>query len=58
VIIDTSAVIAILRDEPEATDCAAAIDGSRDPVASRRTGPTQYPDAVREAFVVRLEEKV
>ena len=55
-IVDTSALIAILRDEPEATFCAMAIetapqrrisaasfletavviDGSRDPVASRR----------------------
>jgi ribonuclease VapC len=55
-IIDTSALIAILRDEPEALACAKAIeaarsarisaanyleaavviDGSRDPVASRR----------------------
>lgn len=66
-IIDTSAVIAILRDEPEATDCAAAIeaaivrrmsaanfleaavviDGSRDPVASRR-----FDDFVREADLI------
>jgi ribonuclease VapC len=64
VIIDTSAVIAILRDEPEATACARAIeaaarrrisaanfveaaivvDGSRDPVASRR-----FDDLVHEA---------
>jgi ribonuclease VapC len=56
VIIDTSALIAILRDEPEAlayaeaiagasnrrmsavtyVEAAAVIDGSRDPVASRR----------------------
>jgi ribonuclease VapC len=55
-IVDTSAIIAILRDEPEALLCAKAIagtssrrvsavnyveaavviDGSRDPVASRR----------------------
>ena len=55
-IIDTSALIAILRDEPEAIACAKAIegaarrrisaanfveaaiviDGSRDPIASRR----------------------
>jgi ribonuclease VapC len=55
-IVDTSALIAILRDEPEAAACAAAIeaapqrrmsaanfveaaiviDGSRDPIASRR----------------------
>ncbi len=55
-IVDTSALIAILRDEPEAAACARAIeaagerrmsaanfleaaiviDGSRDPVASRR----------------------
>jgi len=55
-IIDASAIIAILRDEPEAPSCAVAIasassrrisavnyveaatviDGSRDPVASRR----------------------
>jgi len=56
VIIDTSAIIAILRDEPDArrfanaveaaairrmsaasfVEAAAVIDGSRDPVASRR----------------------
>jgi ribonuclease VapC len=56
VIVDTSALIAILRDEPEAMLCARAIaaagtprisaanfleaaiviDGSRDPIASRR----------------------
>jgi ribonuclease VapC len=67
VIIDTSALIAILRDEPEAADCARAIeaasdrrisaanfveaaiviDGSRDPVASRR-----FDDLVREAQLV------
>ena len=63
-IIDTSALIAILRDEPEALFCAraienaasrrisaanfveaaAVIDGSRDPVASRR-----FDDLFREA---------
>lgn len=63
-IVDTSAVIAILRDEPEAVafamaiasakerrisavnyvEAAAAIDGSRDPVARRR-----YDDFIREA---------
>lgn len=63
-IIDTSALIAILRDEPEARFCAMAIesaaqrrvsaanfleaavviDGSRDPVASRR-----FDELVREA---------
>ncbi len=63
-IIDTSALVAILRDEPEAPACAAAIesasvrrlsaanyleaavviDGSRDPIASRR-----FDDLVREA---------
>src|SRR6516162_3064627 len=67
VIIDTSALIAILRDEPEAAACARAIeaashrrisaanfleaaiviDGSRDPVASRR-----FDDLVREAQLV------
>jgi ribonuclease VapC len=66
VIIDTSALIAILRDEPEAEDCARAIernpirrlsaanfvesalviDGSRDPIASRR-----FDDLVREAHI-------
>ncbi|MGH9567117.1 MAG: type II toxin-antitoxin system VapC family toxin [Candidatus Angelobacter sp.] len=66
-IIDTSAVIAILRHEPEATlyaqaiagaatrrvsaanyvEAAAVIDGSRDPVASRR-----FDDLLREAEVV------
>lgn len=65
-IIDASAVIAILRDEPEAADCAAAIeaasvrrmsaanfleaaiviDGSRDPIASRR-----LDDLLREAQI-------
>jgi ribonuclease VapC len=66
-IIDTSALIAILRDEPEAMSCARAIegtasrrvsaanfveaavviDGSRDPVASRR-----FDDLFREAELV------
>jgi ribonuclease VapC len=65
-IIDTSALIAILRDEPEAVICARAIesaakrrlsavnfveaavfiDGSRDPIASRR-----FDDLLREAQV-------
>jgi ribonuclease VapC len=63
-IIDTSAIIAILRGEPEALACARAIeraavrsvsaanyaeaaiviDGSRDPIASRR-----FDDLIREA---------
>jgi len=63
-IVDTSALIAILRDEPEARDFAIAlagadrrrisaanyletaivIDGSRDPIASRR-----FDDLLREA---------
>jgi ribonuclease VapC len=66
-IVDTSALIAILRDEPEAVACAKAIeaaiscrvsaanfveaaiviDGSRDPVASRR-----FDDLVREANLI------
>jgi ribonuclease VapC len=66
-ILDTSAVIAILRAEPEAeqfaqaiedvSDCrisavnyveaAAIIDGSRDPIASRR-----FDDLLREAQVI------
>lgn len=66
-IVDTSAIIAILRDEPEASACAQAIagtnsrrisavnyveaaiviDGSRNPVASRR-----FDDLVREAQLV------
>jgi ribonuclease VapC len=66
-IVDTSALIAILRDEPEAVVCAraiegaakrrisaasyvevaAVIDGSRDPVASRR-----FDDLVKEAELV------
>ena len=66
-IVDASAVIAILRDEPEALSCAQAIagapnrrisavsyveaavviDGSRDPVASRR-----FDDLFREAQLV------
>lgn len=66
-IIDTSALIAILRDEPEAMSCARAIenaarrrvsaasfveagiviDGSRDPVASRR-----FDELFREARLV------
>jgi ribonuclease VapC len=67
VIIDASAIIAILRNEPEAGSCANAIagttsrrvsavnyveaavviDGSRDPVASRR-----FDDLFREAQLV------
>jgi len=67
VIIDTSALVAILRDEPEAKDCAIAIernpirrvsaanfvetalviDGSRDPIASRR-----FDELVKEARIV------
>jgi ribonuclease VapC len=66
-ILDTSAIIAILRDEPEAAACAGAIeaastrrisaanfleaavviDGSRDPIASRR-----FDDLIREAQLV------
>ena len=66
-IIDMSALVAILRDEPEAKDCALAIernptrrvsaanfvetalviDGSRDPIASRR-----FDDLVKEARIV------
>lgn len=66
-IIDASAIIAILRDEPEAPSCAKAIastssrhvsavnyveaavviDGSRNPVASRR-----FDDLFREAQLV------
>jgi ribonuclease VapC len=66
-IIDTSALVAILRDEREAKDCALAIernptrrvsaanfvetalviDGSRDPIASRR-----FDDLVKEARIV------
>src|SRR5215469_16125339 len=66
-IIECSALIAILRDEPEAMTCARAIeaasdrrisaanfvesaiviDGSRDPVASRR-----FDDLVKEAQLV------
>ena len=65
-IVDTSAIIAILRDEPEARLCATAIadanrrrisavnyveaalviDGSRDPVASRR-----FDDLLRAAQI-------
>src|ERR1017187_7574781 len=66
-IIDTSALIAILRGESEAKDCAIAIeiaavrrlsaasfvetalviDGSRDPIASRR-----FDDLVKEARII------
>jgi len=66
-IVDTSALIAILRAEPEAAriaqaladatharlsaanfvEAAAVIDGSRDPVASRR-----YDDLLREARLI------
>jgi len=66
-IVDTSALLAILRDEPEAGFCAMAIetaadrrisaanflesavviDGSRDPVASRR-----FDELVQEAQLV------
>lgn len=65
-ILDTSAVVAILRDEPEAgafaeaiedaahrrisavtyLEAAAVIDGSRDPIASRR-----FDELLREAEV-------
>jgi len=65
-IVDTSALIAILRDEPEAREFAIAIaeadrrrmsaanyletaiviDGSRDPIASRR-----FDDLIREAEI-------
>ena len=50
-IIDTSALIAILRDEPEAKACALetalVIDGSRDPVASRR-----FDDLIQKAQII------
>ena len=66
-IVDTSALVAILRDEPEAREFAIAIaeaerrrisaanylesaiviDGSRDPIASRR-----FDDLLREAEIV------
>ena len=66
-IVDTSALIAMLRDEPEAPFCAMAIenaaqrrisaanfleaavviDGSRDPVASRR-----FDELIHEAGIV------
>jgi ribonuclease VapC len=66
-IVDTSAIIAILRDEAEALACARAIDsagirrisaanfveaaividGSRDPIASRR-----FDDLIKEAQLV------
>jgi ribonuclease VapC len=66
-IIDASAIIAILREEPEARSCAEAIanassrrvsavnyveaavviDGSRNPIASRR-----FDDLLREAQVI------
>ena len=65
-IVDSSALLAILRDEPEAAACAQrieeatsrrisaanfletaiVIDGSRDPIASRR-----FDDLVREAHL-------
>jgi ribonuclease VapC len=65
-IIDTSAIIAILRDEAGASDCALAIektrsrrmsaanfvesalviDGSRDPIASRRLNSLRKPTSV------------
>ena len=66
-IVDTSALIAILRDAPEARTCARAIessvirrvsagnfvetaliiDGSRDPIASRR-----FDDLMKEAQII------
>jgi ribonuclease VapC len=66
-ILDTSVVIAILRDEPDAkqfaaaiegaaqrrmsavnyVEAAAVIDGSRDPIASRR-----FDELVREAQII------
>jgi len=80
VIIDTSAVVAILRDEPDAetlaraieadddrrmsavsyVEAAVVIDGSRDPVASRRfdeaidvAGITIEPVTERQALLAR-----
>jgi len=66
-ILDTSAIVAILRDEPEAEACTVAIeraakrrlsaanfveaavviDGSRDPIASRR-----FDELLNEAAIV------
>lgn len=65
-IVDTSAIIAILRSEPKASECATAmgeapavrmsaanfleaaivVDGTRDPIASRR-----FDDFIREASI-------
>jgi ribonuclease VapC len=67
VIIDTSALVAILRNEPDARECAVAIernpirrlsaanyletalviDGSRDPIASRR-----FDDLMQQARIL------
>ena len=79
-IVDTSALIAILRDEPEASvyaqaiedapvrrvsaanflETANVIDGSRDPVASRRldesTEPANGEPEAADALKARLEK--
>lgn len=77
-IIDTSAVIAILRDEPEAqvcaeaieaahvrrisavnfVECAAVIDGSRDPVSSRRLDDLLNVGRIMIEPVTQLQAKI
>jgi ribonuclease VapC len=77
-IIDTSALVAILRDEPEADICARAIedaaerrlsavnfvetavviDGSRDPIASRRFDDLLKAAGVRIEAVTEIQARL
>jgi ribonuclease VapC len=78
VIIDASALIAILRDEPEAGPCARAIaeasqrrisaanfleaaiviDGSRDPIASRRLDDLLREGQIEIAPVTEMQARL
>jgi len=78
VIIDASALIAILRDEPEAGSCARAIaeasqrrisaanfleaaiviDGSRDPIASRRLDDLLREGQIEIAPVIETQARL
>jgi ribonuclease VapC len=77
-IIDTSAIVAILRDEPEAMSCAqaiaaaksrrvsavnyfeaaAVIDGSRNPIASRRFDELIQEAALRIEPVTEVQARI
>lgn len=77
-IIDTSAIVAILRDEPEAMSCAqaiaaaksrrvsaanyfeaaAVIDGSRNPIASRRFDELFQEAALRIEPVTEVQARI